>query len=254
MCDNGETEGSNSESEPWAALIVGLIYEFIGKNKNEKPEDKYRASQDDASRKTAYATIAIAAFTAAILVLGYFQYRVTNGQLVVIQRQLDDSEIQEAASITLRNFGVNGFPDQPVISVDVVNVGRTRADQVTVDAGAYWVRGHDVLALLNQVSSQFGGRTIPNEFGFSIEPNETPHNIVLPIQPLPPPGMPKEAKLPTREEFVSGDVTTVLYVIGSYRDVFKNIHRVVDCGAHFPASKGAFISCFSSNRHYDNQQ
>ncbi len=104
MCDNGETEGSNSESEPWAALIVGLIYEFIGKNKNEKPEDKYRASQDDASRKTAYATIAIAAFTAAILVLGYFQYRVTNGQLVVIQRQLDDSEIQEAASHHSQKF------------------------------------------------------------------------------------------------------------------------------------------------------
>lgn len=195
----------------------------------------------------------MALFTAAIFAVGVFQYLVTRGQLAVMQRQLTDSEIQEAASITLRNFSISGFPDQPKINVDVLDTGRTPADQVTVDGGEYWERGQDVRAFLNQIG-QFPGRTLPSELGFSIEPSEPARHLVIGLQPLPPPGLPKEATLPTRDQFATGDVTTLIYAIGVYRDVFGKTHRVVDCAAYFQESNGNFISCFSGNRHFDDQK
>ena len=90
-----------------------------------------------------------------------------------------------------------------------------------------------------------------------MDPNEPPRHMIIGLSPLPPPelikNLPKGTKLPTREEFLSGDVTTVVSATGTYRDVFGKVHAVADCAAHFLGSKGAFISCFSSNRHYDNQ-
>jgi hypothetical protein len=253
LSNDDETKRPRRESGAWLSLIAGIIYEVISRPKTEAPPEDRRAREDRSHRHTVWATWTMAAFTAAIFGVGVFQYLVTKGQLDVLRRQLNDSEIQEAASITLRNFSIGGFPDQPSLNVDVVNTGRTRADQVTVDGGEYWVQGHDVMALLNQVG-QFSGRAIPSELGFSIEPSEPARHLVIGLQPLPPPGFPAKAKLPTRDEFASGDVTTLIYAIGVYRDVFGKTHRVVDCGAHYPASNGNFISCFAGNRHFDDQK
>jgi hypothetical protein len=177
------------------------------------------------------------------------------GQQRIMQRQLNDTEIQEAASISLRNFSIAGFPDKPTITVDVVNTGKSRADWISIIPVAAWVSGPDVTKLINQ-QAQGLGTIRPNKFGFSLESTDPPRHVVTQTQslpPVPPEGIPPLKEVPTREEFISGNVSTMIYVIAAYRDVFGNTHSVVDCGAHFPAGGASFISCFAGNRHYDQQ-
>lgn len=206
-------------------------------NRPEKP-DKVKRALDIA---TVFLLFATALFTA----LAWWVFK---GQLRAMQRQLNDSEIQEAASITLRNFTIGGFPDNPSISIDVVNSGRTRADYVSVNGGSYWVRGSNVSRLLEQIESGWPLNNVI-DFGFSLDPNEPPRHLNIGVLPLPPNGFPPEAAIPTREEFISGDITTVIYALGTYKDVFGKSHYVVDCGAHIPG-RSDFLSCFAGNRHY----
>jgi hypothetical protein len=41
-----------------------------------------------------------------------------------MQRDFNDNEVREAASITIRNFGVTGFPNNTIIDFEVVNAGK----------------------------------------------------------------------------------------------------------------------------------
>jgi hypothetical protein len=70
--------------------------------------------------------------TAAIVWLAWVQYTVSQGQLAVMQRQLNDAEIKDSASVVIRNMALSGFPDNTVVSFDVSNIGATRADMVSV--------------------------------------------------------------------------------------------------------------------------
>jgi hypothetical protein len=115
LSDNREPNRSSRQSGKWPTLIVGLIYEVISNFQNAKSDDKYRASQDRSSRLTAYATVAMAAFTFVILIVGIFQYRAMNGQLSVMQGQLDAMERDQA----------------PYMSID----DRTRAPQFRIFDG-----------------------------------------------------------------------------------------------------------------------
>ena len=165
------------------------------------------------------------------------------------QRQLKDAEIQEAASITIRNLTVNGFPENTVVSYDVLNTGRTRANQVTIDPGNMTFPAREEMSVLTH---SFGGRTTPSELGITIDPSDPPRHFTVPFGAVPQyPDMPPEErkKLPSKEDIKSGRAATAFYVIGTYSDVFGNKQHVADC-VIFHGGAG-FKPCFGQqNRHY----
>jgi hypothetical protein len=156
---------------------------------------------------------------------------VTHQQLNVMQRTLDDSEIQEAASITITNLTAAGFPDNIVISYDIENHGRTRADQVMVVLASGSMRPEEEFKIF---TGEFGvGFISPNVNGLSIDPSDPPRHISVSFGSLPliPQGIPPEisAKLPRKEDFVSGRFEVYFAVLGAYLDVFRKVHHVTDC-------------------------
>jgi hypothetical protein len=103
LSNDQKSNESNRKSAKWPELIAGVIYQIVStsNNKYQEPDDKYREAQDRASRRTAYATIAMAIFTMAIFVVGVFQYLVTNGQLVEMRDQSTLTRQQLRARIRL---------------------------------------------------------------------------------------------------------------------------------------------------------
>jgi hypothetical protein len=189
--------------------------------------------------------IAVFAYTS----VAAWQAWLTRRQLSVMQRQLNDSEIQEAASLTIRNFVIEGFPDSTVASFDIVNSGRTRGDQVTMDPVYVWMPATGLGKWLLDEHA-FGGRINSSELGFSIEPSEAPRHFRIPIQTtdafkeFPPEA---RARLPSKDDIISGRFASIVYIWGTYQDVFGKTHHVVDCLVYTGA---VFQTCFASNRHY----
>jgi hypothetical protein len=131
-----------------------------------------------------------------------------------------------------------------------VNSGRTRADYINVNAGGTWGKGQgQILALLKKIEPTWKQMSNVTDFGFSLDPGEQRH-LDIGTLPLPPRfNPPLKSEGPTREEFISGDVTTIIFALGTYKDVFDKLHVVVDCGAH-TLGRPDFISCYAGNRHY----
>jgi hypothetical protein len=81
---------------------------------------------------SAFSALAMVCLTGGIVWLGWVQYTVSHGQLSVMQRQLDDAEAKDSASLTIRNLSLSGFPDHMIAGFDISNIGPTRAEMVTV--------------------------------------------------------------------------------------------------------------------------
>jgi hypothetical protein len=177
---------------------------------------------------------------------------VTRQQLNVMQRTLDDAEIQEAASVTIRNLTITGFPDNTIVSFDVVNSGRTRADQVIMPVMSNWFQPNDEFEILKNVPSPNN----PNEFGFSIEPSDPPRHMSFQLGSFPfwPKGIPIPAEVlkrsPTKDDFISGRREITFTIAGIYLDVFGKVHHVADCVIS-RGGAGHFEPCMGQqNRHY----
>jgi hypothetical protein len=224
-------------------LVAAIIDQIVSGGRPSTEAEALRR----ATERTARATVWMAAATAAIVVADVFQYVITSGQLAVMQRQLDDSEILDAASITINNFNVTGFPDNMVMDFEVVNAGKTRADKITMDPGYIWLPASALFGHLRKEHA-LGGRTQASDLGFSLEATDPPRHIRLPIQTIQAfENFPAEVrtKLPSREDIVSGRWASVISLWGTYADVFGKTHHVADCLAYIGAG---FQACFPANR------
>ncbi len=250
-------------------IAVGLIAEVYSasrqKSSNQNNKEANDAALVRATKKTATATKVIGWFAGLTFGAAIIQAIIFNRQLAIMQRQMNDAEIQEAASITIQNLAVAGFPDEIVLSYDVLNTGRTRADQVTTEPGYMWVNSDGKLTLeqqkftiLHQISQNqigFGGRSNPSEMGITIDPKDAPQHVSRRFGALPqiPYGVPAEElskwKLPTRQDIITGHTISFFYVTGIYRDIFGHILHVVNCTAF--TGGPSWESCEGQqNRHY----
>ena len=187
-CKDGSKYPYDYRSGQHLARLIALISK-LQRNKNQTPpaQNNRNAKEDALARYTWRLTIAtwIIAF-AAVLNFGasLLQWSTMRRQADITQRQLDDAEIQEAASITIRNLTVTGFPDKPIVSFEVANSGKTRADRVTIVPGYTWMPTETVFGFLSREDA-FGGPTRASEFGFSIEPSEPPRRISFTMEAVP---------------------------------------------------------------------
>jgi hypothetical protein len=212
--------------------------------------DSYRKQQRHHDRKNTLLEVSgvTAAFAAAAFAL--WSVWVFQGQLGALQRQVRDAEIQEAASISIRNLAVSGFPDKTVVSFDGVNTGRTRAEQFSADVISMWVPPQGVFETVTK--SVGTGPVVPSQFGITVDPSDPPRHMtrsvdVAPTIPNLPPDMLKH--MPTRERLISGEVVSIISVVGIYKDVFGRVQHVVDCVIYNPGT--GFGTCRGqSNRHY----
>jgi hypothetical protein len=183
---------------------------------------------------SALSAVATVLLTGGIVWLGYVQYTVSNGQLGVMQRQLNDAEIKDSASIVIRNLVLNGFPDNMVASFDLSNIGATRADMVSLTDPLIWgPKGHP-LGLIT-APEEYMLFYQPNKFGFTLAPQEQRH-FDVPISKIQLPGGPTDAQL------ISGDYITGLLITASYKTIFGRIEHVADCAIH--DEQPQFHRCF----------
>ena len=148
----------------------------------------------------------------------------------------------EAASLSIKSFAVSGSLDEPVAEFDVVNTWKTRAEKIMVGVGRQTMAADDLGGFLQRPLPAFP----PAENGFSLESTE-PRHFRFPLIPhevhekLPP-----ELKFQNRKDAVLSQAM-IVYVSGSYVDVFGKEHHVADCLSSVGAE---FHPCFASNRHY----
>jgi hypothetical protein len=232
-------------------LIAAIIDQVMSGGRPSAEAEALRRATERTARATVWmsvATIMMALATAAIFALGIFQYLTLSGQLAVMQRQLDESEMLDAASITIRNFSVSGFPDNTVVDFEVVNAGKTRADKATFDPGYVWVPAADLFGFLRKEHA-LGSRTQPSDLGLSLEPTDEPRHFRFPIETIQ--AFDKfsaevRAKLPTRDDVMSGRWASVIYIVGTYADIYGKTHHVADCLAYLGGA--GFQACFAANR------
>jgi hypothetical protein len=180
----------------------------------------------------AYSAAATAFLTFGIIVLGVSQYAVNKGQLAVMQRQLDDAETKNSASIVIHNLSLSGFPDHMIAGFDVSNIGPTRAEMFTIFPTFSWAPSGGQLGVTadpekNMLYDQ------PNEFGFTLAPEEQRH-INIPIRGVDPLRFPENARasLPTAAQLISGDFTSVVLITAAYKTIFGRIEHVGDCALY----------------------
>ena len=124
--------------------------------------------------------------TAGIVWLGWVQYTVSQRQLAAMQRQLNDAEIKDSASVVIRNLALSGFPDNTVASFDVSNIGVTRADMVSLSDALVWgPKGHPLR--LTSAPEEYMLFHQPNKFGFTLAPQEQRH-FDVPVSKIQLPG------------------------------------------------------------------
>ena len=103
-----------------------------------------------------------------------------------MQRQLNDAEIKDSASIVIRNLALSGFPDNTVASFDVSNIGVTRADMVSLSDALVWgPKGHPLR--LTSAPEEYMLFHQPNKFGFTLAPQEQRH-FDVPVSKIQLPG------------------------------------------------------------------
>ncbi len=144
------------------------------------------ADQETVESETvsAYSALATVFLTFGIIMLGV-------SQCTVMQRQLNDAEIKDSASIVIRNLVLNGFPDNMVASFDLSNIGATRADMISLTDPLIWgPKGHP-LGLIT-APEEYMLFYQPNKFGFTLAPQEQRH-FDVPISKIQLPGGPVKA-------------------------------------------------------------
>jgi hypothetical protein len=218
--NDGETRGL---PEQFFLLASGLV----------GPAPPSRVERPWTERVSALSAFATVLVTGGIVWLGYVQYTVNNGQLRVMQQQLNDAEIKDSASIVIRNLVLNGFPDNMVASFDVSNIGATRADMVSLtDPIVSGPKGHPLG--LTTAPEEYMNFYQPNKFGFTLAPQEQRH-FEVPISKFLPGG-------PTDAQLISGDYTTGFLITASYKTIFGRIEHVADCAIH--DEQPQFHRCF----------
>jgi len=179
------------------------------------------------------------------LAAGFFAWQSIN-----LQRQVRDNELQQAASVSVENLTVSGFPDRPVVSFDLKNAGPTRAENVTADPAYLWTSPAGVMQLFDK---GFGGRSLSSDLGFSIGPSEVRHMTTQMRTAIPSDdpnfkNMPstKTFHVPTRDDILSGKMVSVYAVTVTYKDIWGNVQHVSDCIVY---NGSGFAACFGENRH-----
>ena len=175
---------------------------------------------------------AMVCLTGGIVWLGWVQYTVSNGQLRVMQRQLDDAEIKDSASVVMRHFAISGFPDHMIANFDVSNIGPTRAEMVTVIPTFRWgPRGPQTIGTLSDPKNESFYQ--PNEFGFTLAPEELRH-VDIPVRWIDPSKAPENmrASLPTAAQPTSEDFTSVVMITAAYKTIFGRVEHVGDCAVY----------------------
>ena len=144
-----------------------------------------------------------------------------------------DAEVQEAASISIKNFTIHGFPDNPIASYELVNDGHTRADQALpgVETGSFPLKDELKDLALGP------GFASPNINGISLAPSDPPRHFNTPIafffdisdEQAKVMG-PEFVNRLTRDAILKGDdVTVFVRVIVPYLDIFNKKHQTVEC-------------------------
>lgn len=184
-------------------------------------------------------------FTAMLGIVGSAQWITMKDQLAEFRHQLEDTEIQEAASISIKNFIISGFPDRTVANFDIVNLGRTRADQINVSAVLDWRMAEKKKPFIVPIDPFADEPPLHIKFGFSLGPTDPPRHFSMYAVPIPPiqqglrgkPSLPN----PSGDDLASGRFYSFVYVLGTYQDIFTKTHRVSGCLAYYGV---AFQECF----------
>jgi hypothetical protein len=170
-------------------------------------------------RIAAYSTAATACLTAGIIILGVSQCTVSKGQLAVMQRQLNDAEIKDSASVVIRDLSLSGFPDHMTVGFDISNIGPTRAEMVTIFPTFGWGPSGGPLSVVTDPERNMLYEQ-PNEFGFTLAPEEKRH-IDMPIRGIDYSHFPERARasLPTDAQLISGEFASDMLITAAYKTI-----------------------------------
>jgi hypothetical protein len=197
---------------------------------------------------SALSAVATVLLTGGIVWLGYVQYTVSHGQLSVMQRQLDDAEIKDSASIVIRNLAITGFPDHMVVSADISNIGPTRAEMVSIVPGFRWMPGRDLFTaardpkfLIDPASPE----------GFTLDPSGGRH-VEMPMSGADPSKFPENVRalLPTPAQLISGEFTSVVSVSANYKTIFGRTEHAVECLVYM---RQQFHPCWGDSKRIGDQ-
>lgn len=220
-----------ADSINWVSRCIANIQSYC---QNRRTRMNALLPADRAALSTSRATWVSAFFTLAVVVVGVFQSCTIQNQLNVMQRQMDDAEIQEAASISIKNFAIEGFPDNPQIVFQLLNAGRTRADQIGPVVNSGTIETKDELDFFIKPGL---GINRPNINGFSLNPSEQ-KAFSYPINLFPFEVFTRDKSIPpdvlkliqTRDDIVNGGQWTLyVRIMVPYLDVFKKQHQTSDC-------------------------
>jgi hypothetical protein len=157
----------------WVELLTSLVRAAV------TPPPSAPVQKSGTEKLAAYSAAATAFLTVGIIVLGVSQYFVNKGQLAVMQRQLDDAELKDSASVLIRNLAIAGFPDHTIASFDLYNIGPTRAEMVTIIPTFKWgPQGPQTMSNLVDPREMLFYQ--PNEFGFTLASEEHRH-VDMPV-------------------------------------------------------------------------
>jgi hypothetical protein len=161
-----QSDGNNN----WFSNIIEIFKTYLQAHRANKSKE---APQDRAARRTANATVWIAFFTAAVIVVGYWQYGVIKGQLDVMaddQRPWAKIEVS-TEGLPLPFDPIHGVTAIPYIP-KITNVGRlplfnekNRAwafvpSATSGDPIAQWARDCDAFRSLKEESDWDHGRVL----------------------------------------------------------------------------------------------
>jgi len=124
----------NRESHPsrWKRIVAYSKCYFECRRARKKQE----TAEDCAARRTANATVWIAGFTFVAIVVGTFQFVAMRGQQRVMQRQLDEMQVEQRPWISVKITGVAsplmkiGNKVQIFVHYHLENVGKLPATRV----------------------------------------------------------------------------------------------------------------------------
>jgi len=201
---NGNGEPADEDNDSKQASIPNTP---PANSHNAPPQkNKWRIKDRPMFSVTVAGFFAVVAYTS----VAAWQASLTGDQLTVMQRQLDDSEILEAASVTIKNITVQGFPNNTIISFDISNDGRSRADQFANMVFPAAVPKKSDPGALRKYPPAF---LPPNTSGISINPSDPDRHFVYSQPPLP----------------HIDDAWPYFVIVASYLDVFRKPHHLFDC-------------------------
>jgi hypothetical protein len=170
----------------------------------------------------------IALFTAALLVVSYYQWRTSQDAVVVASEALNISKLDQRAWTSVKNISMVTFElNKPiVIQITINNIGKTVARDVASVIHVIEVRGRPNI---DKVSRELNIKRSDNLVLFpNAELTRTRESFV--------PDSDKFARMKSKESelYVFGDIT--------YSDVFGDEHITEFCGL-YSVQMAAFILC-----------